>query len=93
MKIRWDKKPETIEQKVLADYLANHQAIIDDMVSMGSKNDLLTASFTPKYFEQGFFTYEIKKSTFSNTYSVIVWRGIRTGDAVPVLYGRLEVIS
>jgi hypothetical protein len=90
MKIKWDKKPATTEQKILADYLISRPDIITDVVRLSSRHDVLSASITPKSFESGFFTYEFKKDPSSDSYLIIIWKGIRTGDAVPVLYGHLE---
>jgi len=90
MKIKWDKKPATTEQVILADYLISRLDIIADIIRVSSRYDVLSASITPKSFESGFFTYEFKKDSSSDSYLLIIWKGIRTGDAVPVLYGHLE---
>jgi len=90
MKIKWDKKPTTQEQKILADYLIYRLDIIADIIRLSSKHGVLSSSITPKSFESGFFTYEFKKDLASDSYLIIVWKGIRTGDAMPVLYGHLE---
>ena len=90
MKIKWDKKPATTEQTILADYLISRPDIIADITRLSSTHTVLSASITPKSFESGFFTYEFKKDPSSDSYLIIVWKGIRTGDAVPVLYGHLE---
>jgi len=91
MIIKWNKKPEGLEQKSLADYLEEHANTLCEMIKMSSEGDLLTASFTPKPVDNCFFTYEIRRETSSDDYLVIVWRGIRTGDAIPILYGRIEI--
>jgi hypothetical protein len=90
MNIRWDKEPETPELRILANYLMDSLSIVDEMIGISSRNDLLTLSFTPQPFERSFFTFEIKKGTFSRAYHIIVWGGLRTGDAMPVLYGMIE---
>jgi len=90
MKIKWDKKPATTEQKILADYLISRPDIIADIIRLSSRHDVLSASITPKSFESGFFTYEFKKDSSADSYLIIVWKGIRTGDAVPMFYGHLE---
>ena len=93
MRIKWDREPDTIGQKVLADYLSRHSALVAEVIRLSSESNLLNASFTPQAFESGFFTYEIKKDPHADDYLVIVWRGIRPGDAVPVLYGRIDEIE
>ena len=90
MNIRWDKEPETPELRTLANYLMDHLSIVDRMIGISSRHDLLTLSFTLQPFEQSFFTFEIKRGTFSRAYHIIVWGGLRTGDAMPVLYGKIE---
>jgi len=90
MKIKWDKEPTTTEQKILADYLISRPDIIADITRLSSTHTVLSASITPKSFESGFFTYEFKKDPSSDSYLIIIWKGIRTGDAVPVLYGHID---
>jgi len=90
MKITWDKGPVTTEQKTLAEYLVNHSDIIVDLVTMSNKHKFFSASVTPKPFETGFYTFELKKDPSSNSYLVFVWKGIRTGDAIPLLYGHVD---
>ena len=90
MNIKWDKEPESIEDKVLADYTLMHSDMILEFVNFISKKNLLTSSFTPKAFDKNFFTYEIRKDNSSEDYLITIWRGIRTGDTTPVLWGRLE---
>ena len=89
MKIIWDKKPVTMEQKNLAEYLVNHSDIIVDLVKLSAEHKFFSISITPKSFETGFYTYELKKDPSSDSYLVLVWKGIRTGDAVPLFYGHL----
>ena len=90
MIIKWNKKPGCLEQKLLVDYLEEHTNTLCKMIKMISEDDLLTASFTPRPLDKCFFTYEIRRETYSDDYLVIVWKGIRTGDATPILYGRIE---
>lgn len=90
MNIKWDKEPKSIEERVLADYTLRYQDMILEFANFISKKNLLTSSFTPKPFDKNFFTYEIRGDNFSNDYLIIIWRGIRTGDAILMLYGRLE---
>jgi hypothetical protein len=79
MNIRWDKEPKTPELRTLADYLMDHQSIVDEMIGISSRHDLLTLSFRPQPFEQSFFTLEIKRGAFSRAYHIIIWGGLRTG--------------
>ena len=90
MKITWDKRPVTSEQKNLAEYLVNHSDIIVDLVKPSMKQKFFSASITPKPFETGFYTFELKKDPPSDSFLVFVWKGIRTGDAVPLLYGYVD---
>ncbi|MBC7084890.1 MAG: hypothetical protein H5T43_00775 [Methanomethylovorans sp.] len=90
MKILWDKKPETAEQKLIADYASDYIPILEGQIELISSNDLLTASFTPRPLNGHFYTYEVRKETSSDKYLLIVWQGIRTGDARSLLYGWLE---
>ena len=90
MIIEWDKEPKDLEQKASTEYLGEHANTLCEVIKMSSEGDLLTASFTPRPLDKCFFTYEIRRETYSDDYLVIVWRGIRTGDVTPILYGRIE---
>lgn len=90
MKIVWDKTPVTPEEKMLARFVAGHQNLFIELAAESDHHDLLTASLTPKPLGRGFFTFELKKRCSSGTYDIIVWRGVRTGDATPILIGNLK---
>ena len=92
MKILFEKAPRTIDEKIAASYTEINSNIIKEFVKLSSENNFLNLSFTPKpkKDEKSFFTYEIKKGNFNENYSIIVWRGIRTGDGVPILYAEFE---
>ena len=90
MNIKWDSEPDTAEQRIVADYLRQSEGLIMAMMMLSAQHGLLTASFTPKPFGKSFFTYEIKYNHLLDAYHLIVWRGVRVGDAVPILYGVME---
>lgn len=89
MDIRWDRDPETAEQKMLADYLAQSADLLATVFTLISKHHLLTISSTPNPLEGRFFTFEIRYDHLSAACHLVVWRGMRTGDAMPLLYGTL----
>jgi hypothetical protein len=90
MDIRWDRDPGTAEQKMIADYLAQSADLLSAVLTLTSRHCLLTTSFTPNSFEKRFFTFEIRYDHLSAACHLVVWRGMRTGDAVPLLYGTLD---
>jgi len=85
MNIHWDKKLKTIGQIAIADYISNGHDLINAMIDIISKNDLLTASFTSKDLDSGFVIYEIRREQSFNHYQIILLRGVRSGDAMPLL--------
>jgi len=93
MNIRWDKEPETPELRTLANYLMDHLSIVDRMIGISSRHDLLTLSFTPQPFEQSFFTFEIKRGTFSRAYHIIVWGVFERGMPCLFFMERLRMVS
>jgi len=90
MNIVWDSDPKTAEQKLIASSLAQSVDLIMAILILCAQEGLLTASFTPKPLGKKFFTYEIRYDHLSDAFHLIVWRGMRIGDAVPILYGVLE---
>jgi hypothetical protein len=90
MNITWDSEPDTAEQRMVADYVRQSKSLIMAVLKLSAQHGLLTASFTPKPSGKRFFSYEIKYNHLIEAYHLIVWRGIRVGDAVPILYGVLE---
>ncbi|MBN1275263.1 hypothetical protein JXA12_03145 [Candidatus Woesearchaeota archaeon] len=90
MNIHWDREPEKVEQKILADYLYGHRMILEKVIELSSTNTLLTTSATHKSLRSGFFTHDVREEQSSNNCISVAWRGIRTGDARPLLYGWLE---
>ncbi len=90
MKINWDRVPDTDEARMVADYLTSVSPLLDEMLAVRDRHDLLTMSFTPKPLGRGFYTIELRHDHLSSTHQVVVWRGLRTGDAVPLLYGIVE---
>jgi len=50
MKIKWDKKPVTTEQKNLAEYLISNSDIFVNLVKLNVRHEIFSASITPKPF-------------------------------------------
>ena len=90
MDIKWDKEPKSIEQKLTVDYIENHLDAVRSIINLNSSENLISSSFTPESLEEKFYTYEIRKENSSGDYLLLIWRGLRTGDAVPIIYGRIE---
>lgn len=90
MEINWDKIPKTQEEMIIAEYIEDKIAIIELLLGVYTKENLLTISFTPPPLKRNFYTYEIKYHKHGKTYLINVWKGIRTGDGLPVLYGHLN---
>ena len=90
LKIRWDKKPVTVEQKIAEEYLYKHIKLVKNLLNGYREEDLLDMSFTPKPLEGMFFTYEIRYNSNSGCYNIIIWKGLRSGDTSSLLYGKLE---
>ncbi len=90
MNITWDTEPHTSDQLTAVEYLRNSEGLAMAVLKLIVTHGLLTASFTPKPTGEKFFTYEIRHDPLRTSHHLIVWRGIRVGDAVPVLYGVLE---
>ncbi len=90
MKIKWDKEVVTTEQKILAKYVATHSDIFVTLIQLDLRHNIFSLSVTPKPFKTGFYTYELKKDPSSDSYLILIWKGIRTGDAIPMLYGHIE---
>ena len=63
---------------------------VAEWVRLSIKHRLVTASFTPQAVDNAFFTCEIRLNPHRGSYHLVVWRGIRTGDAVPILYGEIK---
>ncbi len=89
MNVKWDRKPETKEARMVVDYLAGVPGLVEEILALSAKYGLLTASFTPKPLGKNFFTFEIRYDHPSSANHLVVWRGVRVGDAVPLLYGVL----
>jgi hypothetical protein len=89
MQIEWDKEPETEEQKAITNYLNANPIMLNQFIEINRVGDLLTASFTPKPSEYGFFTCEIRKDNSSGNFLIVVWKGTRAGGTLPILYGRV----
>lgn len=90
MEIKWDKIPKNQEEISLAKYIEDKIAIIETLLGLYIKEELFSISFTPSPINRNFYTYEIKYHKHEKKYLINVWKGIRTGDGLPVLYGSLK---
>jgi len=90
MNIEWDKKPETTEQIRLAKYLESKTDTLEKLVKISTQEDLLSISFTPHTSNKDFYTYELRYNQHKKLHSVNIWKGIRAGDTLSVLYGYLH---
>lgn len=85
MKINWEKIPKTQEEIIVADYIENKISILETLLDVYTKENLLTVSFIPSPLKGNYYTYEIKYHKYDRKYLINVWKGIRTGDALLVL--------
>jgi len=90
MKIEWEKKPQTPEQQRLVNYLTDHMDIVFDLVELSYRHNMYSIALTPKSFKNSFFTFEFKKHPSSDFVLILIWKGIRVGDALPILHGHLN---
>ena len=90
MKINWDKIPKTEEEIIVAEYIKDNINMLENLLDVYIQEKLLNISFTPLSLKGNFYTYEIKYHQHDKSYLLNVWQGIRTGDALPVLYGSIN---
>jgi hypothetical protein len=89
MEINWDKIPKTKEEINIAEFVEGKIKIIETLFEVYKKN-MLGISFTPAPLKNNFYTYEIKYHKHEKKHIINVWKGIRTGDGLPVLYGHFN---
>lgn len=90
MKINWDKIPKTPEEIVVAEYIKDRTRIIERLIEVYTQENFLSISFTPTSFKGNFYTYELKYHQHDRRYLINVWKRVRVGDALPILYGYLQ---
>lgn len=90
MNINWDKIPQTEEEINVARYIENRIIILERLLDVYTQEKLFTLSCTPPPLKGKFYTYEIKYHQHDEIYLINVWKGVRTGDALPILYGHLQ---
>ncbi len=90
MKINWEKVPKNHEEIIVAEYIEGEIRVLESLLGVYTKKHFLTISFTPPPLKGNYYTYEIKYHGHDEKYLINVWKGIRTGDALPVLYGYLQ---
>ena len=83
MNIRWDKEPETPELRILANYLMDSLSIVDEMIGISSRNDLLTLSFTPQPFEQSFSHLKSREGLFPGRITLLSGAAFERGMPCP----------
>lgn len=91
LKISWDRTPEKPEEIISTEYVEDKICIIKSLLSLYIKEGLLAVSFTPPVLSGKFYTYEIKFHHNDEKYIIIVWKGVRTGDGMPLLHGHLII--
>lgn len=90
MMINWDKIPKTQEEKLIAEYIEGKIKILETLFGVYTKENLFGISFTPAPLKRNFYTYEIKYHKHEQKHLINIWKGIRTGDGLPVLYGHFN---
>ena len=91
MEIIWDKIPQNQEEATVAEYIECKINILERLLMVYTKENLLSLSFTPTPLKNKFYTYEIKYHRHEEKQLINVWKGIRIGDGLPVLYGYLKI--
>lgn len=91
MDIKWDKIPNSDEETVVAEYIENKIIILENLFDLYKQEKLFIISFTPPPLNGNFYTFEIKYHQHDDRYLINVWNGVRTGDALPILYGYLII--
>ncbi|KYC44456.1 MAG: hypothetical protein APG12_01212 [Candidatus Methanofastidiosum methylothiophilum] len=89
MEILWNRKIVTDEEKSVSEYLLTKSEIVKYIPELVIMNSLLSVTFTHRTYGTSFFTYEFKRDTSSNKFYVLVWRGLRSGDTSPLIFGRV----
>lgn len=90
MNVNWDKTPQTQEEINVAEFIEAKISIFERLLDVYKQENLLTISFTPPPLKSNYYTYEIKYHRHDEMYLIIVWKGVRTGDTMPVLYGQIN---
>ena len=90
MKINWDKYPRKQEEIIVAAYIESKIGAVENLLNLFIKENLLTISWTPTPLNGNYYTYEIKYHRHREKYLINVWKGVRTGDAMPILYGGIQ---
>ncbi|NYB28064.1 MAG: hypothetical protein HVN34_12185 [Methanobacteriaceae archaeon] len=91
MKIKWEKTPQIEEEIVVAKYIEGKISILKKLFDLYVQENLFTISFTSPPLNGDFYTYEVKYHQHDKNYLINVWKGVRTGDTLPVLYGYLII--
>ena len=89
MEILWNRKIGTDEEKAVSDYLANRYEVLKHIYEMVLIHSFLSMTFTHRTYGTSFFTYEFKRDIKSDKFYVLVWRGLRSGDTSPLIFGRI----
>ena len=90
MKINWDKKARKQEEIIVAAYIEDKISILENLLDLYIQENLLTISWTPNPLNGNYYTYELKYHRHREKYLINVWKGVRTGDALPILYGDIQ---
>lgn len=88
MEIKWNKGLLGEEERRLNDYLNGRMGTLERLIGVLSE-DLMIISFTPPPIGNNFYTFEIRYIP-AQGYLLNVWKGIRTGDAAPLMWGFLK---
>ena len=90
MKINWDKKPQKQEEILVAAYVEDKISMLENLLDLYVQENLLTLSWTPNPLNRNYYTYELKYHRHREKYLINVWKGVRAGDALPILYGDIQ---
>ena len=90
MKINWDKEPQKQEEILVAAYIEDKISMLENLLNLYVQENLLTLSWTSNPLNRNYYTYELKYHRHREKYLINVWKEVRAGDALPILYGDIQ---
>lgn len=85
----WEKKPETEDQCLAADFLEKKPQLVKEAYQLFRREAVRSVNWTSPPLEGKFFTFEVIDSKHEAAHLLWVWYGIRAQDGIPLLTGRL----
>lgn len=89
MNIDWNKQPKTTEEIIISTYINDKISFLEKLFSLYNQEGVYSISFTSNPLNGDFYTCEIKYHQHDKKYIINIWKGVRTGDTFPILYGYL----